>query len=142
MVRIYRSAKSELGYNATRFLQMITEQGGLASARQLLHASGVSDGFTTLWEHQRLDLSVEAHVLQDEFASLFTDDERRMAKRRLTDYGYPTRLAVLCPGTLLTSTEQLPARHPARRRWLPPQDAARHEHPNLPSQVPRVGPDD
>ena len=67
MIEIYRSAKKELGYNETRFLQMITDHGGVAAARQLLHAPAVSDGFTTLWEHHRLDLSVEAHVLQDEF---------------------------------------------------------------------------
>ena len=88
MVTIYKTAKTELGYNATRFLQMITDRGGLAAARHLLHAPAVSDGFTTLWEHKRLDLSVEAHVVRDEFATLFTDDERRTARRRLNDYGY------------------------------------------------------
>lgn len=88
MVGIYKTAKAELGYNATRFLQMITEQGGLAAARQLLNASAVSEGFTTLWEHQRLDLSVEAHVVKTEFSSLFTNGERRIALRRLADYGY------------------------------------------------------
>ena len=88
MVGIYKAAKKDFGYNATRFLQMITEQGGLAAAKQLLHAPGVSDGFTTLWEYQRLDLSVEAHILRDEFAALFTNEERRIAQRRLADYGY------------------------------------------------------
>jgi hypothetical protein len=36
MVAIYETAKRELGYNATRFLQMLSEQSGLATARQLL----------------------------------------------------------------------------------------------------------
>ena len=36
MVAIYETAKRDLGYNATRFLQMISEQGGVAAARQLL----------------------------------------------------------------------------------------------------------
>ena len=36
MVGIYETAKRELGYNATRFLQMVSEQGGLVTARQLL----------------------------------------------------------------------------------------------------------
>lgn len=71
MVEIYQTAKNDLGYNATRFLQMISDHGGLGAARQLLHAPAVSDGFTTLWEHHRLELSVEAHVLRDEFRSLF-----------------------------------------------------------------------
>jgi hypothetical protein len=88
MVAIYTTAKRDLGYNATRFLQMITDEGGLGAARKLLHASAVSDGFTTLWERRRLDLSVEAHVLRPEFAGLFTEGERRIARQRLHDYGF------------------------------------------------------
>jgi hypothetical protein len=67
MVAIYETAKRELGYNATRFLQMLSEQGGLATAKQLLWSEQPSDGFTTLWSHHRLDLTVEAHVLKQEY---------------------------------------------------------------------------
>ena len=62
MVTIYVTAKRDLGYIATRFLQMISEQGGLATARQLLWSDQPSDGFTTLWSHHRLDLTVESHI--------------------------------------------------------------------------------
>ena len=88
MVRIYEVAKRDAGYNATRFLQMISERGGLDAARQLLHASTVSEGFTALWLANRLDLSVEAHVLKPEFGDLFTDEEQAIARRRLNEYGY------------------------------------------------------
>ena len=54
MISIYNTAKRELGYNATRFLQMISEQGGLSTARQLLWSEAPSEGFTTLWERGRL----------------------------------------------------------------------------------------
>jgi hypothetical protein len=67
MIAIYETAKRELAYNATRFLQMISEEGGLAAARQLLWSPKPSEGFTTLWERGRLDLTVEAHILRDEF---------------------------------------------------------------------------
>ncbi|HKX14780.1 MAG TPA: toll/interleukin-1 receptor domain-containing protein [Propionibacteriaceae bacterium] len=87
MVSIYRQAKRDLGYNASRFLQML-DQGGLTAARQLLHAPGVSEGFTKLWEHQRLDLTVEAHVLKPEFQHLFTPQELDIARSRLREYGY------------------------------------------------------
>ncbi len=63
MVQIYEKAKRETGYNATRFLQMVSTEGGLATARKLLRAPAASEGFTALWERQRLDLSVEALVL-------------------------------------------------------------------------------
>jgi len=90
MVSIYETAKRELGYNATRFLQMVSEQGGLATARQLLWSDVPSEGFTTLWERGRLDLTVEAHVLHSEFASLFTDKDREQAHARLEAYGWPS----------------------------------------------------
>lgn len=88
MVEIYTVAKKDLGYTATRFIQMVGEVGGLDTARRLLHAPGVSDGFTTLWEKGRLDLSVENRVLDPRFRPLFTDDERRIARERLKQYGF------------------------------------------------------
>ena len=88
MVNIYQVAKRDLHYNATRFIQMVAEQGGVGAARQLLHASTVSDGFSTLWLAKRLDLSVEAHVIRPEYAELFTAEERNIAQRRLEEYGY------------------------------------------------------
>jgi hypothetical protein len=88
MLSIYQTAKRELGYSASRFLQMLETYGGLATARQLIHAPTVSDGFTTLWEHHRLDLTVEAHALKPEFQHLFTPYELGIARARLRDYGY------------------------------------------------------
>jgi len=84
----YLKAKRECGYNATRFLQMISEQDGLATAKKLIAKPGGTDGFTTLWEHQRLDISVEAIVLKPEFAPLFTEEERNLCRERLTQFGY------------------------------------------------------
>jgi hypothetical protein len=88
MAVIYETAKRELGYNATRFLQMISEHGGLAAARQLLGSDEPSEGFTTLWSHNRLDLTVEAHVLRQEYEALFTDADRQRARDRLELYGW------------------------------------------------------
>ena len=88
MVSIYETAKRELGYNPTRFVQMISEQGGLTTAKQLLWSNTPSEGFTTLWERGRLDLTVEAHVLKTEFAALFTDADRDQASGRLESYGW------------------------------------------------------
>jgi hypothetical protein len=88
MISIYETAKRELDYNATRFLQMVSQQGGLVTARQLLWSDAPSDGFTTLWEYHRLDLTVEDHVLRAEFASLFCDADREQARTRLEAYGW------------------------------------------------------
>lgn len=93
MIRIYETAKEKCDYNATRFLGtrflgMISEKGGLATAHTLLATDDPSDGFTTLWECDCLGLTVEAHVLKEEFATLFTEEEKSIARRRLEDYGY------------------------------------------------------
>lgn len=88
MIDIYMTAKKECGYNASRFLQMLGAKGGLAAAKQLISKPGGTDGFATLWEHGRLDLSVEAHVLKPEYAELFTEEERRMCRERLEQFGY------------------------------------------------------
>ena len=88
MVDIYRQAKTECRYNASRFLQMISEHGGMGTAKHLLASYEIQYGFTELWLYGRLDLTVEAHVLKPEFQELFTDQERERARKRLRDHGY------------------------------------------------------
>ncbi len=88
MMDIYLTAKRELGYNAVRFLQLISERGGLAAAKQLISKPGGTDGFETLWEQHRLDLSIEAHVIKPEYQDLFSDKEREMCRQRLKEFGY------------------------------------------------------
>ena len=88
MQNIYITAKKELGYNATRFLQLLSEKGGLQAAKILISKEGGTYGFEVLWEHKRLDLSVEAHVLKPEYRDLFTDAERNMCRERLERFGY------------------------------------------------------
>jgi hypothetical protein len=85
---IYLSAKDELGYNATYFLRMLASDGPIQTARRLITSSQPSEGFTTLWERRRLDLTVEAHVVQPRFQLLFTESELEAARQRLESYGY------------------------------------------------------
>ena len=86
MMDIYRRAKDECDYNATRFLQMLLEHRGLKTAKILINAPHVSDGYTALWERKRLDLTVEALIIKPEWDALFTDEERAIAKERLVKY--------------------------------------------------------
>lgn len=89
MIHIYTTAKKECGYNASRFLQLVSTKGGLTAAKQLIGKPGGTEGFATLWQHNRLDLSVEAHVLKPEYTELFTDEERQLCRDRLKEFGYP-----------------------------------------------------
>ena len=88
MMNIYKKAKSEANYNATRFLHMLTEHRGVATAKLLLHSTTVSDGYTALWERSRLDLTVEALVLNPKWRELFNEVEIKIAEKRLKEYGY------------------------------------------------------
>ena len=88
MLSVYERAKAEAGYTPSFFLGMLSELGPLGTARKLLHAPAVSDGFSNLWERGRLDLTVEALVLRPEFSSLFTDEELDRARNRLEQFGY------------------------------------------------------
>jgi hypothetical protein len=88
MLEVYRRAKSEAGYSANIFLRMVVERGGLQTAKYLLHVLAVSDGYTALYERNRLDLTVEAVVLDPKWQDMFTDQERQIAIDRLCQYGY------------------------------------------------------
>lgn len=88
MIDIYVTAKRDCKYNATYFLSMVTEHGGLEAARRLLASEAVSDGFGTLLLCGRLDLTVEAHVLKPEFRPLFTPEEITVATKRLQEFNY------------------------------------------------------
>lgn len=88
MTDVYRRGLAEAGYNATYFRSMLAELGPLATAHKLLAAPAVSDGFAALWERGRMDLTVEAVVVEPQFAELFSSDEIAVAQRRLEQFGY------------------------------------------------------
>jgi hypothetical protein len=88
MMNIYRRAIDEAGYKATRFFQMLHDHRGLGTAQILIDSPTVSEGYTALWERKRLDLTVESLVLQPEWQQLFTDEQLRIARERLLEYGF------------------------------------------------------
>lgn len=89
MFEIYRRAKSEAGYNATIFLRMLSDSGGLATAKYLINSSKPSEGYTHLYDRGRLDLTVEAMVIENaKWHDLFSIDELTKARLRLKQYGY------------------------------------------------------
>lgn len=78
----------QLGYNPAYFVRMLEEHGAVETARRLVTAPAPTDGFTRLWQLGHLELTAEAIVTLPEFASLFSEAERRAARRRLEDLGY------------------------------------------------------
>lgn len=60
----------------------------MKSARRILSGHRESDGFFSLADKGRLDLSLEALAVKKQFTSLFTDEEANNALIRLLDAGY------------------------------------------------------
>lgn len=82
-------AKKECQYNPTRFIQMLSQYGGVDTAKRLI-ASGIasgnpSDGYTTLYLCGRLDLTMEQSVCKLEYQSLFTTEEIDYCKQLLEE---------------------------------------------------------
>ena len=80
-----------IGYRATRFRQMLIRHGGVETVRRLLTLRTVSPGFERLRDANRLHESFEFILLRPEFVSLFSDEERAIARRRLIDHGLSVR---------------------------------------------------
>lgn len=89
MIEVYEKAKKECRYNAVRFHQMVQQNGGLATAKKLLASNHYPEGLTRLWELKRLDISMEATVLQEPWRDLFSPVELAIAEKRLKELGYP-----------------------------------------------------
>ncbi|RFU39433.1 DUF262 domain-containing protein [Actinomadura logoneensis] len=85
---LYERTKAEAGYNATTLLRMLAEHGGVGAAKRVLALKHMSDGFAALWERGRLDLSVEAFVLDPKWAPLFTAEELEGARQVLLRFNY------------------------------------------------------
>ncbi len=87
MLELYETWKREIRYSANRFRQMVVRRGGVETARRLLAKPDVSSGFTKLEDAGRLELTMEYLVLQGDFTSLFSFEERGVARGRLIDHG-------------------------------------------------------
>lgn len=67
---------------------MKAESGTLGACQRILATDEFVTPLTPLWEKGWLHQSVEAIVLEPEFASLFTDEEKAVARKRLAELGY------------------------------------------------------
>jgi len=81
------AAKSH-GYSPTIFMRMLTEYGGVKTAKRLLVSKEPQTGLFQLYHLGLLGDSMEAVVLQEKYHSLFNEDELAEAHRRLEELGY------------------------------------------------------
>jgi hypothetical protein len=85
---VYVRAKSEANYTVSCFISMLSIYGGLGNVQRLLTSTKVASGFAAAYKRGRLDLTVEALVIQSKFACLFTGEELDIVRQRLDQLGY------------------------------------------------------
>jgi hypothetical protein len=84
MKQIYVTLRDETGYAATRFLTAVHRHGGVEHAKRSLRRSvSMQSGFEKLKSEGRLHQTMEAHVADPKFRTLFTPSEIAEAHRRL-----------------------------------------------------------
>ena len=69
-------------------MRPVAPEDALKTARRNLSGSRLSDGFNALLGKNRLDLSLEALVIDKRYTALFTDEEANEALNRLLEAGY------------------------------------------------------
>jgi hypothetical protein len=89
MTTLYQRAQREVNYTPTAFIRMVSELGGVETARRLVTQPNPSDGFVTLWEAKRLDLAAEALVVLPRYRGLFPAEVVDRARQRLGEYDFP-----------------------------------------------------
>ncbi len=98
MLDIYPRAGKQAGYWSNYYLRAVKRHGGLAAAKRMLRPKKrgkLDKGLLALIDAGRPDLSVEAIILAPEFRSLFTEEERAEAARRIASLpSYTQRTAV------------------------------------------------
>ena len=69
-------------------MRPVENSDAMKTAHRALTGNRISDGFNQLADKRRLDLSLEALVVDKRFTGLFSDEEANNALMRLLDAGY------------------------------------------------------
>ena len=83
-----KEAEEKCGARCKRLANNIEKYGAVKTAKEIIRKSNVSDGFDALEKAGRLDLSMEAVVVDNRFGELFTDDEVNYCFEVLCECGY------------------------------------------------------
>lgn len=73
----------ELGYNPTRFIEMIEQSHPVEIGKKLVVSGDLQSGIIQMAKMNRKDLTIESIMLKPEFSALFTSAELKAAQWRL-----------------------------------------------------------
>ena len=79
-----REAAARIGVR----MRPVEDGEAMRNAHRCLTSHRLSDGFSILSDKKRLDLSLEALVIDKRFTELFSDEEANEALGRLLDAGF------------------------------------------------------
>lgn len=88
LIKRTEEAAKACGYNPARFVQAVEKNGGVRTAKSYISRNRTSEGFEKLQMCGKLDLSMEAVVVDKKYAALFTDDEVNSCFMLLCEYGF------------------------------------------------------
>jgi len=80
--------REKYNYSPTVLINMIDKHGTIEAVRRLINSSKTPYGFTKLWELNALDLSLEAIILEEKWKNLFSEEDRKKAKKKLIKHDY------------------------------------------------------
>jgi hypothetical protein len=82
MLNIYVTAVREAKYTPSEFHRMLSERGGVATAKDLINRAKPSDGYTNLYLRGFLRLTVEAVIFDDpRWHPLFAPEELEICRK-------------------------------------------------------------
>lgn len=88
VIKKCKIAEEECGCKMTRLLNTIEKFGIVRTAQEIIRKRRTSDCFNILVEAGRLELSMEAILVQGKYAELFTDEEVNSCYELLCENGY------------------------------------------------------
>lgn len=88
VIKNCKIAEQDCGCKMTRLLNTIERFGIVRTAQEIIRKRRTSDCFNTLVEAGRLELTMEAVLVQGKYAELFTDEEVNSCYELLCENGY------------------------------------------------------
>ena len=88
IIDLYKQIIKSVKYKPTRLMDYINKYGGYEAAVKYISTESNVQDFAILWEKERLDLSVEALITNEQYRPLFSEDILSFCDRKLKEYSY------------------------------------------------------
>lgn len=88
LIRSAEQQRLACGWNPVRFLQKVSKDGAVKTAKRLAVQGRPSEALERLAQQGQLGVSFEALIVQARYAPLFTDEEVNACFDTLCRYGY------------------------------------------------------